>query len=248
MVITYFLLNRNIKKVDIGNVEKIYINYRYDGDLSDYPITTIELNEKEKENIINELKKWKFKKYDDGARGTNNYEVILNDNVKFTFQYDNLPNWFDGKSEFSGNWYNGTEIFETKLPVSVLLMVVQKVDKELLNRTKEFQTNKLIIKTKDTITTLESVYLEDILDETKHIIRAENIEVSEVKYTLDFNNGTILQIYKPETFSNTEDKKSSKIFGRAITNDDIITEVQIPHSMIYDIDKAIELFSNNSNN
>ena len=139
--ISIFLYTKYIKKIDFNNVEGITIIYHYTIEGFDFPTTKVELAENEVQDILNELKKCTFVKYDDGSIGANNYEIILSNNIKFTFTHSDTwrNDWFDGKSEFIVNCYNDNEVFVTKLPVSILSKIVTKIDEELINRTKELQ-------------------------------------------------------------------------------------------------------------
>ena len=234
-----------IKKIDIKDINEIDIkyNFRYDSDL---PNVVIKLDKYEKEDILKQLDNYKLVIYDNKAKGADNYEVILNDKTKFTFQYEDLPNWFGNNAEFFCNWYEGTEVFVTKLPVYVLSKIVKKVDNELLRRNKEFKTDKLTIKTSsDSITLEDSKKFNEILKEAKNIVEISEIEENEIKYTLDFNNGTILQICGPIEFDdNGIMKLKGKKYGKVITNGKHIKNVQIPHLMIFYIYNAIVLFGN----
>lgn len=95
----YWVFNRNVRKINFDNIEKIHINYYSYEDASN-PIISVELNEYEKEKIISNLQKVKFIEYDSTPRGSSNYEVLLDDNTKFTFSYEaDISNWFDNRTE-----------------------------------------------------------------------------------------------------------------------------------------------------
>ena len=231
--ISIFLYTKYIKKIDFNNVEGITIIYHYTIEGFDFPTTKVELAENEVQDILNELKKCTFVKYDDGSVGANNYEIILSNNIKFTFMHSDTwsNNWFGGKSEFIVNCYNDNEVFVTKLPVSILSKIVTKIDEELINRTKELQTDTITIQTEDTIVNTRSI------ESLKHIVETnDDIGEREIAFTINFNNGTILQIYGPIEF-NEEGiiELKGKRYGTIITSENLVKKVQVPRRVIYEI-------------
>ena len=106
-----------------------------------------------------------------------------------------------------------------------------KIDEELINRTKELQTDTITIQTEDTIVNTRSI------ESLKHIVETnDDIGEREIAFTINFNNGTILQIYGPIEF-NEEGiiELKGKRYGTIITSENLVKKVQVPRRVIYEI-------------
>lgn len=244
IIVFSFFCFSNIEKVNFKDVRDIYITYRY----SNFPTTMIKLSEDENKYILKLLNNRQFQKHYDTPMGNPNYEIIFEDNLKLSFQYEDFPNWFNNQSDFPCNIYYNDKSFSTRVPVGILQFVVDKIENELSNQSFHFKTDKITIQTvKSTITLTDFPSIDKIYKIVRHSYEIDDTKAKEVQYTLNFNNGTILQIYGPLNIEFNDEGYlilPKELYGKLTINKQYSKDVQIPCLLFDELYSIIDRFNN----
>ena len=119
------------EKIEFEQIEDIKVTYYYNDSLENQTTTlkTIEdnLTKEEKESFIQSMKSWRFvnynKKYNENDFANYNYEVTLNNDMKFYFYYDsNSTNYYIDET-FVKFYYNDEDYFFTRVPTEDLAVL-----------------------------------------------------------------------------------------------------------------------------
>lgn len=243
--IFYVITNWNVKKIAFDDVKNIHINY-YANNQSNIPAITVELGQDDKEEFLKGLAKCKFMKRKNPEEcrwdGENykfeedcDYEVVLDNNTKLKFVYNEEFDDMYNAQKFTTTLYREGEKLDGICDTNTAFIIINCVDKELTNRTKIFQTGQVtVINTENRNIELNSRDREMLIRRTKKIFATqEKIDEEQVEFIVDFNNGTKLQIYKPDNNPTSSKYGTIVIDGVKSKNVEIPIEIMIQIRCLY---------------
>ncbi len=182
------------EKVKIEGVEQIYAIYHFAAKMDGKETVTISLAEDDKNKILETLKDCQFANYSKqvGLIIMGNYEVVLNDTMKFEFD-----SYREEEKQQYVKWYVNDKSFLTMIPNEIVKQIVDKMEIPLVARTKKYQTNKITIKQNENQIDIQEKWTIDYLvSQCKYVGEVEAREKGNKKYEIDFNNGIRLQIHE----------------------------------------------------
>ncbi len=235
MIIGINKLYCNTRKVNINNVDDVYINY-YSYEDSEKPIITFKLESEEtKQNLIKELNNHRFITYGTSPDG-DGYEVVLNENTKICFGYEREYGkacWLKNNKEHCRTTVvSYGDRFHIEFPVDTALQIIDETEARLAKRIETFKSDKITMQKGDNILELNEVEREVLLRGFSTYIEIDdNLIDGELECIIDFNNGNKMQIYKNAKFNNFNPYKEVR-FGKIINEEKSII-VQIPLNMLY---------------